>query len=219
VVVIDCTPNLQPVRDQGRRGTCLAFAATAVHEHARAVRRGPLPDGLCVELLFWRCKQLDANGDDGTSFASAREALVDPGQCDEVHWPYVTARDLSAPYDPPAAVAGAVQGHATMTAIAADAAGVKAVLGAGRPVVLGLQLWDGFYDCDSAVIADPAGDIDPTALHAVCCVGLDEGSDTVMIRNSWGRRWGEDGYAWLALSALSQVLLEAWTIDDDVDPD
>ena len=183
------------------------------------MRRGPRADYLCVELLFWRCKQLDAGTSHGTSFPSARDALIEPGQCDEAHWPYVTTFDPSAPYDPPTAVAGAAKAHATMTRISTDPASVSAVLATGHPVVAGLQLWDGFYDCDSATIAAPAGNIDATALHAVCFTGLDEDNDTIMIRNSWGRRWGRDGYAWLRLTALPRVLLEAWVVDDDLDPD
>ena len=97
VDVIDCTPNLRAIRDQGHRGTCVAFATSAVHEYVRALRRGALADDLCVEQLFWRCKQIDANTRDGTNFTSARDALSDPGQCDEAHWPYTPVRDLTAP--------------------------------------------------------------------------------------------------------------------------
>ena len=217
--MIDHTSQLRAIRDQGRRGTCIAFAATAAHEHARTLRHGPLSDDLSVEMLFWRCKQLDASTTDGTTFHSARNALRDPGQCDDTHWPYTPIRDLTAPYDPPAAVATANMSRATMIAIAPDAASVSAALAADGTVVGGLQLWDGFYDCDSASIPVPAADIDTTARHVVCLTGLDEDRDTVMIRNSWGTRWGNNGYAWLARSALPDVLLEAWTIDDDLDPD
>lgn len=217
--MIDRTPGLRPVRDQGRRGTCVAFATTAAHEHGRTVRRGPLADDLSVEHLFWRSKQLDGNSSDGTSFGSARVALTDPGQCDESHWPYSGVRKLAAAYDPPPAVAAAAKSRATMVSIAPDVAAVTAVLASGRPVVAGVQLWDGFYQCDSLVLASPAGDIDPSALHAVCLTGFDESDHTVMVRNSWGGDWGRDGYAWLDLEGLPSVLLEAWTIDDDLDPD
>lgn len=104
-----------------------------------------------------------------------------------------------------------------MAALGTDSASITQVLTTARPVVVGMRLWDGFYDCASAQLAHPAGDIDPSALHAVCLTGLD--GTSVMIRNSWGRGWGKDGYAWVDLAALAPVLLEAWTIVDDVDPD
>lgn len=217
--MIGCTPNLRAVRDQGHRGTCVAFATTAAHEHARTVRRGPLADDLSVELLFWRSKQLDGNLQDGTTFTSARDALTDPGQCHEACWPYASVRDLAAAYDPPPAATAAAKVRATMAPIASDVASMTAVLSNASPVVVGVQLWEGFYRCDSAVLAAPAGDIDSTALHAVCLTGVDEDDQTVMVRNSWGEGWGSDGYAWLDLAALPSIVLEAWTVDDDVDAD
>jgi hypothetical protein len=198
----------------------VAFAATAVHEHARRARRGPLNDELSIELLFWRCKQLDGNTSDGTSFSSASGAMSEPGQCDEALWPYAPARDLTATYTPPpAAVATDELRRATMTAVGAHAADVADVLRRNQPVIVGLKLWDGFYDCDSDSLSAPAGDVDPTALHAVCLVAFDGDRDVVLVRNSWGMNWGDDGYAWLALSALDEVLLEAWQVADDIDDD
>jgi C1A family cysteine protease len=216
--VIDCTPNFRPVRDQGRRGTCVAFATTAAHEHSRAIRRGPLADDLCVELLYWRCKAVDADTSDGTSFSSARDALLDPGQCDEAQWPYSGISNRPAPYDPPAAVASAAKARATMTAISPASASVTAVLAAGQPIVAGIRLWEGFYCCDSATIPSPASNIDASALHAVCFTGFNKQDGAIKIRNSWGCQWGQGGYSWLALTDLPDVLLEAWIVVDDLDP-
>lgn len=218
--MIDYTPELRAVRDQGpHRGTCLAFAVTAVHEHARVLRRGSLADDLSVELLFWRCKQLDSIPGDGTSFDAARDALEDPGQCDETLWPYDPQRHIGAGYKPPAA---AVQGdtlkRAKMTSTGIDVSSIACALRAGA-IVAGLQLWEGFYDCDSATINPPAGDVDASALHAVCLVGIDDDDNAVKIRNSWGARWGQGGYAWIDLTALHDVLLEAWIVEDTLDPD
>lgn len=215
--MIDCRPLLRAVRDQGQRGTCVAFATTAIHEYARAARRGALSDHLSPEHLFWRAKQIDGNAADGTTFFSARDALADPGQCDDSRWPYVPSRDITASYAPPAAVAAAPCRRATMTRIGADPGAIADVLGHGRPLVAGLRLWEGFYDCDSASLLPPNSDIDPTALHAVCLTGLDEQASTVMVRNSWGTTWGDGGYAWVELGALDPVLLDAWIVKDDVD--
>lgn len=183
-------------------------------------RRGPLADGLSVELLFWRSKQIDRTSGDGITFAAAREALLNLGQCHEAFWPYALTRDITRSYDPPAAAIEPVHlKRATMAVIAPDTGAITDALRTERVVVVGLQLWDGFYECDSTTITAPAGDIDATARHAVCIVGLEEASDKVMIRNSWGTHWGEAGYAWLDFGALKQVLLEAWVVDDDLELD
>lgn len=216
--MIDCRPQLRAIRDQGHRGTCVAFAVTAVHEHARTVRRGALADDLSVELLFWRAKQLDGLAGDGTNFGAARDALRDPGQCDGARWPYQPLPVAPAASNPPAAAldVGDLK-RATMTSIGIDTATITGALAAPRTVVGGIRLWDGFYGCESATIAAPADDVDPFALHAVCLAGIDQEGGTILVRNSWGPRWGHGGYAWLELGGLDEVLLEARLVNDDID--
>ena len=207
------------VRDQGRRGTCLAFAATAVHEHSRHVRRGVVSPELSVELLFWRCKSLDGcPQDDGTSFPAVRDALSNPGQSAEALWPYDQRRDhTAAEYVPPAAALTQRElRRASLNPLPSDLKAICDALRAGHTIVGGLELWDAFYDCNTATLAPPNGDLDGAA-HAVCLAGLDENRQEVKIRNSWGLSWGKNGYAWMPVTALSIVLREAWTATDDLD--
>jgi len=217
--LIDYTPELLAVRDQGRRGTCLAFAATAVHEHARLRRRNAACPELSVELLFWRCKQLDGSpNQDGTHFAAARDALTDPGQCEETLWPYDPTRSHASGYTPPAAAMMPDQlRRGTMSALAtATPEAASTVLREGRIVLAGIELWDTFYECRGAELHPPSGDLDG-ARHALCLVGIDERRDAIKLRNSWGANWGNGGYAWLGRDALALVLIEAWTVEDDLD--
>jgi C1A family cysteine protease len=217
--VVDHAPDLLPVRDQGRRGTCLAFAATAVHEHARLRRRGTICPELSVELLFWRCKQLDGlPGQDGTRFVSASAALADPGQCMESLWPYDPARSPTSRYAPPAsALRPDHLRRSTLSALPATAEAASAVLREGGTLLAGIELWDAFYECRAAELQAPAGDLD-SARHVVCLVGVDEAHDAIKLRNSWGTGWGDGGYAWLSRDGLTAVLIEAWTVTDDIDP-
>ena len=71
----DISAELGPAPDQGQRGTCLAFAANAVHEQARLRRRGEPRPEFGQELLYWRCKQIDDDGLEGTVPSSVASAL------------------------------------------------------------------------------------------------------------------------------------------------
>jgi C1A family cysteine protease len=216
--VVDHSQNLLPVRDQGRRGACVAFAATTVHEHARLRRRSTIGPALSVELLFWRCKQLDGlSGQDGTGFNAARDALADPGQCAETLWPYAPSRSHTREYAPPTSATQPEElRRSTASVLRATPEAVSVFLREGGTVLAGIELWDSFYACRAADLIPPAGDLDG-ARHAVCLVGLDERRDVIKLRNSWGTNWGVDGYAWLRRDALALVLIEAWTVADDID--
>src|SRR3954463_3484223 len=86
------------IKDQGRRGTCVACAATAVHELVRS-------EGveLCVEFLHWAAKRHDGlpSYAEGTTLQAARTALHQDGQPPEDFWPYDESRDQQAQdYEP-----------------------------------------------------------------------------------------------------------------------
>jgi C1A family cysteine protease len=217
-VIVDLAPQLHPVCDQGPRGTCAAFATSAVHEHARH-RRGRTDPQLCVELLLWRAKQLDGLPGDATTFDAAARALHDDGHCPEVLWPYDVSRDpsVASPTPPTAALAADVARRATMTQLGGGRQPLLETLRDGRCVIIGIELWEGFYACREPALPDPAHDIDPGALHAVCLVGVDDAAGRVKVRNSWGTGWGQNGYAWMPIDALDMVLREAWTVVDDLD--
>lgn len=215
--VLDLSPQLLAVRDQGTRGTCVAFAVTAAHEHARLSRgAGAL---LGVEMLFWGCKQADADPDDGTTFAAASTALAADAQSTEALWPYDTTRDhRSSAYRPPAAaLQPSERRRATLAPITATLPGIAEQLHAGHLIVVGLELWDAFYACSSSTIQPPDADFDGGG-HAVCLVGMDEDARRVKVRNSWGTSWGDGGCAWLSFAGLASALLDAWVVRDDLDP-
>lgn len=47
--------------------------------------------------------------------------------------------------------------------------------------------------------------------HAMCCVGFDNGRNTLLIRNSWGTSYADKGYAEMKYSDAGKIV-EAWGI-------
>jgi len=216
---VDLSPLLGPVRDQGHRSTCLAFAATAAHELARQRRRGDHQPTLGEELLYWRCKQIDKDPEPGTGPGPAVEALRDPGQSAAELWPYGGARDeTDGNWAPPAAALDeAAMRRASMSAISTDPVALREALETGYAVILGLDLWEEFYAAPNGAVGLPTQEGLLGEGHAVTLVGFSlDGSFT--IRNSWGPTWGEDGLASIEEAAIGVAALGAWTIEDDLDP-
>lgn len=216
---VDLRPELGPVRDQGPRGTCLAFAVTAGHEQARRRRRGNLPDDLGEEILYWACKQVDGDQQPGTSPKSATRAIADTGQSAAELWPYDGGRDETATdYVPPAAAIESVAlRRATLTGTAADLDTLRELMRRAHIVVLGLEVWPAFYDAHDGDLGVPARADLLGELHAVALAGFDDDAQKLLLRNSWGDTWGDAGYGRLPYAALRTVGRGAWILEDDVD--
>ena len=212
-IVVDLRAQLAPVGDQGRRGTCVAFAVTAIHEHDRSAD-GDDPEDLAEEVLFWGAKQLDGDTRAGTRFSSADGALRRWGQPAEELWPYDDGRDhRAADYQPPAAAIEVANCYlSALRPVAVNRSAIEAELVAGRPVVIGIPVWDGLRRAHHQPLPPPdPGDVYPTR-HAVVVAGFDRSRNAVLIRNSWGPDWGDDGHLWVDAALLSQAS-GAWAID------
>jgi C1A family cysteine protease len=94
-----------------------------------------------------------------------------------------------------------------------DLAAVRAELDAGRPVVLGLVVFDTLLlpSATGRIEAPPAGS-PPRGRHAGLAVGHD--ADALLIRNSWGTSWALGGYGWLGDDYAKRHVAEAWVIPD-----
>jgi hypothetical protein len=193
----------------------VAFAVTAIHEGERARLTGSPPDDLCEEVLFWGAKQIDGDASNGTRFSSANVALQRWGQPLEALWPYDDLRDHRAPtYQPPAAAIDPLNCmFSALRPIAVDVAAVRAQLDDGQPIVLGIPVWEGLRRAMTEPLPVPRADELYPTRHAVIAIGYDSGRAAILIRNSWGHRWGIDGHLWIN-DGLLGLVTGAWTIDD-----
>lgn len=191
----------------------MAFAVTAMHESDRASTSDE-PQDLSEETLFWGSKQIDGDHLQGTRFSSADRALRRWGQPAEELWPYDSTRDHSQPeYQPPPEAIDPMNCYfAALQGVPLDVDRVRDELEAGRPVAIGIRIWDGFRRAQTQPL--PAPDISellPTG-HAVVIVGHDRQAEAFLIRNSWGDAWGDGGYLWVRDEILGMALA-AWAID------
>lgn len=222
-VIKDFRAALGPARHQGRRPTCLSFAASDVHQHARQH-----PDIFCVEWLYYHVSQYAGTGpQSGTTVPDTRAVLKASGQPIERVWPYSPYPPHPSRWSPPAATSK------VMTCGSAGCStglrGIRQEIDADIPVVIGLYTSMTFNDptswdyAGSEVIlgADDGLPIDRTRGHAVVVVGRGDygGELVVLLRNSWGALWGHQGHAWVRESYLGPRLVDAFVIskgDGDV---
>lgn len=216
-VLQDLRSSLGPVRDQGRRPTCLSFAASAVHEQARTD-----PDPLCVEWLFYHAAQRAGTGPrEGTTIPDTRQILYDLGQPLESIWPYNGLPPSPTAWRPPAGVAALFR--CGSDACGADLANIRDALDRRRPVVLALFVSGAFTAATTwlrtgaeIVLPDDSEPIDRQRGHAVVAVGHGRlGSENlILVRNSWGSAWGASGHAWVRDTYLSRRLFGGFSISE-----
>ena len=198
---------MQPVRHQGARSSCLIFAVTSAHEKLVSSA-----SHLCVEYLYLNAILRDPapNIAVGTTMQAVAEALEMDGQPLETAWPYLSSQPTITSWIAPSPIGQVWKAKSRSTSKAFD--DVTALLDAGRLVILGLIITASFLRCDKSGHL-PVLTPDPSrAGHAVLAVGY--GTDTsnkryLLVRNSWGLKWGEGGYGWLAETYITAQLAQA----------
>ena len=205
---------LGPVRDQGARPTCLAFATSDGHA---ALRDGWTP--LSCEYAYFHAQRRGRRApDQGATLSTMLDALRLDGQPAEVGWPYldVVPSDGWAPPAMTGPCFGRTGGAATL-----DLASILASLDAKRPVLLLSTLSASFFQPTGDGIVDPANDEapDPSLRHAILAVGHGDvdGQSAILVRNSWGAGWGVEGHAGLTEKFLKPRLFATAILTEEID--
>ncbi|MFZ5629143.1 MAG: C1 family peptidase [Spirochaetota bacterium] len=202
---LDLRSKFGPIRDQGERPTCLAFASSAVHEFARSSTTPFSP-----EFLYFHGR--NNQNIPGLSLPEVQIALRTHGQPDESECPYFLTEPTSA--WTPTVPKNTKRTNSDIST--ADAAMVESYLRNSNPVVIGVHLNSIFFDPRAPWIIKANGERE--GLHALVVVGLASYGKKQLyaVRNSWGADWADSGYAYLTEDFLKQSLAGMLVIKEEV---
>lgn len=186
--------RLGPIRNQGRRGSCVAHAMCALREFHVTAEPGI---DLSEQFLYWWCKENDGIPTaSGTYIATAAQGLKGVGICREATWPYVRNPGPTEGQGPApeAATTEAAQfkiDTLTMLPDARDVSRILRELDSGKVVAISIRTYPFWGDAEisrSGQISLPLGE-DSDEGHAVLLVGYDPEDESFIFRNSWDDTW------------------------------
>jgi C1A family cysteine protease len=173
--------------------------------------------------------------DTGAYLADAMEALATVGVPTEAKMPYASLTDLNkwtqiTREDRDTAVQRFVSNPPTAAAVneakryalpatkkLTKLSQIKQALAAGRPVALTLTVYDSFEGTAAArtgkIPLPETKAEERIGHHAVCAVGYEDETGRLIFRNSWGAKWGDDGYGYLPYSYVHDgLVIDAYTV-------
>jgi C1A family cysteine protease len=241
-VAVDLRAHCSPIEDQGALGSCTANAGAGIIEYYERRAFGRHLDASRLFLYKTTRNLMKMKGDTGAYLRTTIGAMVLFGVPPEEHWPYHDGPD-QFDKEPPAFCYAFAQNYKAIqyyrhdlpsVTAAATLDRVKAHLAAGHPSMFGFTVYSSIETADArGAIPFPGPKERILGGHAVVAVGYDdklrientgnEGagkprrgpatSGALLIRNSWGRSWGDDGYGWLPYEYVTRGLAEDfWSV-------
>ncbi len=215
---IDLRQHCPPVYNQLHLNSCSANALAAAmrFDEIRAGRDDrPAPSRL---FIYYTERLLGGVvGSDATvSLRDGYRAISRFGACPESLWPYDPRRFRRLP-TPACFRAGQRQVAIAYYRIRRAMAQLRACLAEGYPFVFALAVHRSMLSravARSGVVPMPGGRDAMVGGHAVLAVGYDDARRHFIVRNSWGRAWGRDGYFHLpyAFMPSSALTWDFWTM-------
>ncbi|MEI6631886.1 MAG: C1 family peptidase [bacterium] len=202
------------VEEQGRLGSCTACALAGNLEF---LDNKPDASYLDVSRLFIYYNERALRGnedfDSGASLRDGIKTLKNTGYCWEKNWPYAIARFDRKPSKRCylEAKTHLIKSYHRIYILLE----MLTCLAEGYPFVFGFTVYKSFRSkkvARTGIAAMPKKSERVIGGHAVMAVGYNQKKKRFLVRNSWGLKWGQNGYFTLPYAYLETLAADFWTI-------
>lgn len=233
---VDLRQWCSPIENQGNLGSCSAHAGMGIVEYFEGRAFGKHIDGSRLFLYKTTRDLMGVTGDTGAWLRNVMGALALCGVPAEKYWPY-TDRVPDFDKEPTAFVYAVADNYEAVSYFCHDPQGqnippanvlatVKAWLAAGIPSMFGFFGFASFNNTNvRGGIPYPCPGEQAQWGHAIVAIGYDDAmkitntkcnrqtTGALLIRNSWGTAWGDNGYGWLPYDyVLNRIALDFWSL-------
>lgn len=194
---VDLRQYCPPIEDQGQLGSCTAFAGSGYREFME-IKDGQQLTPLSQLFLYYneRVAEGTVDQDSGATIQECMTSLANIGMAPLADDPYDISKFTQKPPAQAYSDAGAFKIHGfTMLGNLQD---TKAALAQGHPVDIGFTVYQSFENIGSdGMMPVPQANESILGGHSVDVVGYDDARQVLIVRNSWGSSWGDQGYFYM----------------------
>ena len=213
---VDLRSQCPPVEDQGNLGSCTANALVGALEFLEKKNNVPFVD-LSRLFVYYNERVIEhtVKSDSGAMLRDGIKTLDRQGVCTETRWPYLISKFDVKPT--PTCYKEAADHQITSYERLLTLNEMRACLADGYPFVFGFTVYESFETARVAktgVAPMPKPNEKVLGGHAVMAVGYYDTKKRFFVRNSWGTKWGQQGYFTLPYDYFTDGNLSSdfWTI-------
>lgn len=223
-VRVSLKDHCPPVLDQGKLGSCTANALSAAY-HFDELKEGERSTFTPSRLFIYyneRDIEDSVDKDTGDSLRDGIKTIAKLGVCPEDGavsagaWPYEIEKFTQCP--PKECYQIAIHHRAVQYRRVTQTPGqLKRCLASGYPIVFGFTVYESFESDavkESGIMEMPKEGEKVLGGHAVMAIGYDDELDAVLVRNSWGDDWGQEGNFWMPYDFIfnPELASDFWTV-------
>ena len=204
------------IEDQGGLSSCSGHAITTCYEIHLKQKFPERFTELSRLFVYYNTRLLENATNEDSGVVSIKNMLVAAnkyGLCSEKLWPY-EEKNVNITPSEECYLDGShrkIINYQQLNTIA----DILEVLSDGIPIVIGMEIFDNFMMLNETndVLKNPPATSEYEGGHAIAIVGHRLDTQSFLVKNSFGTRWGNKGYCWITFEYVLKHCFEKWCFD------
>lgn len=208
---IDMRSLMPPIYDQLDLGSCCANSSTSydVFLYNNKIQLSRLFEYYMVRKIEGTVDQ-----DSGATNRDSVSSIKQSGICEESLMPYDISKFTIPPIEK--AIVNAKQYTISSYQSLSNLSDIKQALALSKPVILGMDVFESFEGSEiskTGKMTMPLKKEQNLGGHSVLVVGYMDNGAYLIVRNSWGSVWGDQGYFYMPYEYLPNYTFDYWIMN------